>query len=319
MDKLGIGILRELLIDESTLTLQSDVRRPYRDIAKKLGVTEDTVRNRVQKMQNTGLIRGWRLGFNPTLFNFQMEYIAMDVNPPSGKEDVIRLARTIPGVLGVQDYADNSVGITLAYARREELDRTITKLKRKGNPQSLFATKTPFLSCRMKLTDMDWRIVKAIQENPRKPYGEVARDLGISRRTVKRRAGRMIGGHAFWLLPELDVKKLDGVFAHLSVTYPPGSKPGIDRQIFQRYGELVVMGHSTLPEYSWFAFILPNVGVAKDIQAWASGIRGVVSAQVSVAEEIFYPQENVFENELQKAAPVLAASGKRYRGLTGKR
>ena len=309
MDRLGIGILRELLIDESTLTLQPDVRRPYCDIAKKLLVTEDTVRNRVHQMQQSGLIRGWRLGLNPTLLDQKMEYVLVDVNPPSSKEEVVQTARALPGVLGVQNFVDNTIGITLAYAEREELDTIITRLKRKARSQDSLSIKLPFLPCKMSLSDTDWRLVKAIQSDPRKPYGEVARELGISRRTVKRRANRMMKGHAFWLLPELDLKKLDGVMAHLSVTYPPGMKPEIDREIFHKYETLMVMGHSALPEYSWFAFVVPNVGAADDIRAWTSKLKGVVSARVSIPGEIVYPPTEALGAELRRAPVILAGNG----------
>lgn len=308
MDKLGIGILRELLVDESTLALQANIRKPYRAIARRLRVTEDTVRNRVQRMHDIGLIRRWRLGFNPTLLGLQMEYISADVNPPSNKEDVIRWARAIPRVLGIQSYADRSVGIEMAYAEREELDQTIIELKRKANSHKVFATKTPFLPCRMRLTDMDWLIVREIQNDPRKPYGQVAESLGVSRRTVKRRAERMVKGHAFWLLPELGLRNLYGAYANLSVTYPPGLKSEVDRKILQRYGALMIMGHSTLPEYSWFGFVVPNPGVAKEIQAWTSGLKGVTTAEVMTTEEIVYPAGDAFDRDLSKALPVLVKS-----------
>ena len=142
--------------------------------------------------------------------------------------------------------------------------------------------------------------MKAIQTDPRKPFGKVAEELGISRRTVERRAARMMNGHAFWLLPELGLKNLEGILAHLSVIYPPGLKTDIDRRIFQKHGASMVMGHSTLPTYSWFAFVVPNFGVANEIQGWASGLKGVTSAQISVAEEIIYPSAGATGEELRR-------------------
>lgn len=310
MDKLDIGILRELLVDESTLTLQADVRRPYMDISRKLRVTDETVRSRIQKMQELGLIRGWRLGLNPTLFGYQTEYIWVDVNLPSTKEEVLRMARRIPRVIGIQNYFDNFVGISLAYSGREELDKEIIRVRRVANSQNILATKTPFLLCKLRLADTDWRIVRSIRRDPRKPYGEIAAELGLSRRTVKRRAEKMMSAHAWFILPELDLRKLDaGMLATLSVFHPPEFKSEIDRRIFAKYGESLVITHSTAPEYGWFAFIVPNPSAAKEIQTWASSLQGVKMANVRVIEEFINLLGGAFEPELQQKTLSVLADG----------
>lgn len=219
------------------------------------------------------------------------------------------MAKRMPHVIGIQAFIDSVIGISLAYSRREELDGAIGELRRKANSHSVVTTKTPFLPCRIGLTETDWGIIRAITRDPRRPYGNVAEELGLSRRTVKRRAQRRLNGHAFFILPELDLKKMDGVLANLSVVYPPGLKKEIDRQIFERYGGSLIIGHSTQPNYGWFAFVVPNLGVAKKIQAWVGTLEGVSTAQVAVSEEIIYPSSESFEGELRRA-PLVMVTGK---------
>ena len=289
-------------MDESTLSLQTDVRRPHRDIAKKLHVDEDTVRNRIRKMLEEGLIRGWKLGLNPTLFGYQAEFVWVDVNPPANKEEVIRAAGGIPRVIGLQVYFDDVVGVSLAYAKREELDKEIVRLRRIANSRSTRTAKTPFLPCKMRLTDTDWSIMKSMRRNPRKPYGAIAKELGVSRRTVKRRAEKMIGERALWMLPELDLRRLQGgVLASLSVYYPPEAKREVDRQIYEKYGEFSIYAQSTLPERGWFLFIVPNLAIAKEIQVWASALPGVQSAFVKAIEQFLNLLGEAFQEELREA------------------
>lgn len=308
MDRLDIGVLRELLLDENTLTLQTDVRKPFRDIAKKLRVDDDTVRNRIRGMEDVGLIRGWKLGLNPTLFGYQAEYVWVDVNPPADKEEVIRAARRVPRVIGIQVYFDDVIGVSLAYARREELDKEILRLRDAAHSRSNVTAKTPFLPCRLRLTDTDWVIVKSLRRDPRKSYLEVAKGLGISRRTVKRRAERMIRGRALWMLPELDLRRLEGgVLASLSVYYPPEAKQGVDRQIYERYGEYCIYAQSTLPERGWFLFIVPNLAVAKEVQLWASALEGVKTGFVKAIEQFLNLLGDAFEQELREAPGILAS------------
>lgn len=307
LDNLDIGVLRELLLDENTLSLQTDVRRPYRDIAKKLHVDDDTVRNRIRGMENVGLIRGWKLGLNPTLFGYQAEFVWVDVNPPANKEEVIRAARGVPRVIGIQVYFDDVIGVSLAYAKRAELDKEIVRLRDIANSRSNLTAKTPFIPCRLRLTDTDWAIVKSIRREPRKSYLEVAKELGISRRTVKRRAERMIRERALWMLPELDLRRLEGgVLASLSVYYPPEAKREVDRQIYEKYGEYSIYAQSTLPERGWFLFIVPNLAVAKEIQLWASALKGVRTGFVKAIEQFLNLLGEAFEQELREAPLILA-------------
>lgn len=309
LDSLDIGVLRELLVDESTLSLQTDVRRPYRDLARNLHVDEDTIRNRVRKMEDGELIRGWRLGLNPTLFGYQAEFVWIDVNPPSTKEEVLRALKSIPNVIGVQNYFDEVIGVSLAYANRELLDKEIVRLRRAANSHGTLTAKTPFLPCRMKLKEKDWGIVKSLRRDPRKSYGEVAKELGVSRRTVRRRAEKMIRERVLWALPELDLKKLQGgVLASLSVYYPPEHKSKIDRQIHEKYGEFLLYAQSTLPERGWFLFIVPNLAVAKEIQAFAGSLPHVGSAFVKAIYEFINLLGQAFEQEL-KEAPMVVSRG----------
>ena len=308
MDILDIGVLRGLLVDESTLSLQTDVRRPYREMARDLQVDEDTIRNRIRKMELRGLIRGWKLGLNPTLFGYQAEFVWVDVNPPSTKEEVLRATAKIPNVIGIQNYFDEVIGVSLAYRSRELLDREITKLRQVASSHGTLTAKTPFIPCRMKLKDRDWRVVKSLREDPRKSYGEVAKELGVSRKTVKRRAEKMIRERALWALPELDLKNLEGgVLASLSVHYPPERKGELDRQIHEQYGKFLLYAQSTLPERGWFLFIVPNLAVAKEIQAFAGSLPHVESAFVKAIYEFINLLGRAFEQELKRPPLVLSA------------
>jgi DNA-binding Lrp family transcriptional regulator len=55
--ELTVSIMKELSITPS----HWNVKRSYSEVAKKLGVDEETVRSRVQSLRNTGFLLGWRL------------------------------------------------------------------------------------------------------------------------------------------------------------------------------------------------------------------------------------------------------------------
>lgn len=309
MDKLDIGVLRELLVDETTLTISADVRRPYLAIARELHVTEDTVRNRILRMRRAGLITGWTLGINPTLLGYQTAFVWADVNPPATKEDVIRTMRKNPHVLMIQNYFGNSVGIGLTYASGEGLDHEVTRIRRISNSRSCRASETPPLPCDLKLTEMDWLIAKSLRRNPRKSYRKVADEFGLSRRTIERRTQRMINAGALFVLPELDLRKLEGGdLASLNVYYQSEFKQDVDKQIGERYGEFLLISHSTSLERGWYVFVVPNVTFAHEIQSWASELQGVRTTDLRLIEEYINLVGRAFEKELQITPPIPAVA-----------
>ena len=253
-------------------------------------------------MRRTGLIKGWTLGVNPTLFGYCTAFVWADVNPPATKEKVIRTTSRNPHAFVLQDFFDGSVGISLAYANREELKTEISAIREGSNSRNLRTSETPPLPCRVKLAETDWSIVKSLRRDPRKPYQKVADELGLSRRAVERRARRMIDAGALFVLPELDLRRLEGgVLASLDVFYWPEHKQGIDRKVQERYGELVLITHSTSPEFGWYALVVPNVAVAHEIQSWAGNLQGVRMTDLRLIENYINLVGKAFEQELQTA------------------
>ncbi len=70
----GIAAIDDNLNREIVKMLQNDGRRPYREIATALGVSEGTVRNRVQSMKNAGALRIVAL-VDPTEVRYQADAI----------------------------------------------------------------------------------------------------------------------------------------------------------------------------------------------------------------------------------------------------
>ncbi len=59
-----------------------------------------------------------------------------------------------------------------------------------------------FPTNRMKLKEIGWKIIKALRYDPRRNLSEVAQELRVSSRTVKRRLTLMIEANAFFMVPQ---------------------------------------------------------------------------------------------------------------------
>jgi DNA-binding Lrp family transcriptional regulator len=82
LDKLDVGIIREMArgnIRNLLMLSSGDLRRSFRSIARSLNVDQGTVRKRIKKLKEDGLIKGWHLEVNPRLFGRKLECLMIDV------------------------------------------------------------------------------------------------------------------------------------------------------------------------------------------------------------------------------------------------
>src|SRR2546426_10974247 len=88
LDGVDVRILRELLQGEGS-PLPPDFRKPYRAIARNLGLQEDTVRNRVRRFEESGLIREWHLMVNPHLLGTEDVAVWFDLPLTVSRDELI--------------------------------------------------------------------------------------------------------------------------------------------------------------------------------------------------------------------------------------
>lgn len=105
---LDVKIFRELATDKEAYSLQFDIRKSYANISMKLGVDEDTVRNRIDKFQQTGFLRGWTVLVNPNLIGLSIAQIFLDIPHELSKPDLIEKLKKIDGVLSIIDCFGSS-------------------------------------------------------------------------------------------------------------------------------------------------------------------------------------------------------------------
>lgn len=92
LDTTDRAILREL---------QDDARLSYAEIGRRVGLSSPAVQERVRKMEDAGIIKGYRAEINPKALGLPIMAITRLMNI-QGKDNVIRvreLAKSLPQVL----------------------------------------------------------------------------------------------------------------------------------------------------------------------------------------------------------------------------
>ena len=313
VDSLDVRVCRELFRDRTGPLLRSDFRRSYRSMARKLQVDEVTVRNRIKRFQQSGFLKGWQLIVNPRLLGVRLAQVWFDVRPASAKDELVRKLSLIHGVLAISDSYGSSLALVIMFESELSAKREVELIARMSNAPSLARANIPFPVCAIELTHTDWRIIKAIQTNPRQSYSIISREVGTSQKTVKRRLRRMIQEKALFVIPSWNPRALDGaIIADLVVFYAnPGSKTDLDNRIVSRFDALLVSTRLSDIEHGFFNLLIRNISEAKEILAWVNEQPGVGKAFIELVQDRIEVYESFNERVDKKLTEASMSIGAR--------
>lgn len=155
------------------------------------GVSPETVKTRLQRMQAEGILTGYEI--YPNVRHFGLKQTSFHLHLPQerkarAQEDL----KPLDGLVGLYDFLGPDLCVDLCYRDDADLKRKLQLISRLTDQQRIVgfyerAMPTPNRA----LISLDWRIVKALRGNARRPLEEVAAELGVSTRTVRRRFDQM--------------------------------------------------------------------------------------------------------------------------------
>lgn len=79
--------------------LQIDAQQPVSEIAGALGVANNTVRNRIRKLRDAGIIQGFAIDIDYGLADIQHHYLIVGTVPVGDRERIAEQAGDIPGIV----------------------------------------------------------------------------------------------------------------------------------------------------------------------------------------------------------------------------
>ncbi|MDA4130184.1 MAG: AsnC family transcriptional regulator [Thaumarchaeota archaeon] len=300
MDSLDVRIIREMLESKATSPVDSNVRKSLSSIARKLKVDENTVKNRIEGLKRSGFLRGWWVGVNPNLVSQKMTQVWFDVNSASAKQDVIKKVSLIPGVAVIKNLFGNSLCIAFYYEGERTLRQTTELISSIAGSSSATTASEPFPTCRITLSSDDLKIVKSLQKEPLKPYTEIARELGLSVKTIKRRIIRLTEGDALYIVAELDPKFLSGgIVCGLLIFYDDPRPDDLVEDIISYLGDKLMFANLDDLHHGYFAFIITNLAMAQQVLDWALDRTGVSSGRIDIVQEVI-SLYSVYEEQLEK-------------------
>lgn len=109
-------------VDEGILfLLQEDARNvTTKTIGKKTGVAPSTVANRIQKLEDAGVIQGYRPDIDYGRTEFDHHLIVVGTAPPDERSDLSEAALDVTGVVAVREFATADENLSMELIARSQ-------------------------------------------------------------------------------------------------------------------------------------------------------------------------------------------------------
>jgi DNA-binding Lrp family transcriptional regulator len=200
-------------------------------LAEATGVAPETVKERMARLASEGVLAGFEiypnarhLGLEQTTFHLRMD--------PTAKEAAVRDLAAVDGFVGVYDFLGHDLCIDILYHGPQDLDRKLRLVATLTNQDDTvrFYDRV-FPDPARALGALDWRIVQALRGNARRPLDEVAAQVGVSVKTVRRRLVAMMREGAVDIVADVRLGRVPNLVVFNLVLYlqDPRNKEVIQR------------------------------------------------------------------------------------------
>ncbi|UCC19456.1 MAG: AsnC family transcriptional regulator [Promethearchaeota archaeon] len=244
MDEIDLIIIRKLL-ENSRLT--------FRELAEITTMSVSTIHKRIQSLIEDGIINAFIV--RPTMISLKGLWImasgassakSMDlVSQELGNHENINLVTIASGkYLYIGAYLRN-------IAELQEFTSFLTNTSQISDP-TIGIINIPYMTTPETLSSIDYKILKTLNRDSRKPLTDIGEDVGISAKTVRRRLDRMIENRLAFFTIEWTPKSENNFITIFHIYLNEGTDMNSTVQhIYQKYAQNLVycLTFSNIPNY----------------------------------------------------------------------
>ena len=135
LDAVNLRLLAELV---------ADPRLPMTELGRRIGMSSPAVAERVRRLEEAGIIRGWRIDVDPAALGLPLA-ACIRVRPSPGRlAEVAALAASIPEVTECHRVTgEDCFVLTLHLPSMDQLDRVLDRFLRLGTTTTSMVQSSP--------------------------------------------------------------------------------------------------------------------------------------------------------------------------------
>jgi DNA-binding Lrp family transcriptional regulator len=285
MDELDVKIFRALMSESVVAPSNAQVGSSLRAIAARLGADDATVSYRYKKLRQSGCMSAWQLTINPAFFGYKMAIVTAAVESESSKSDMMRKLRLVREVIALTNFYGKSLAVLIMYNTDESRSRSVELVSRITNAEGITLSRMALpRSGTERLTETDVAIIRALSKNARKSAVLVAKEVGLSTKTVRNRADRLRRENTIYPLPILNMGSIPGFIpVQLSYAYSNGdAKALVDRAMISHFDANYLWSGFSDPENGYIMLSAPTMADVQKFSEWARSQQGIASARVDI-------------------------------------
>jgi DNA-binding Lrp family transcriptional regulator len=238
MDETDLRLCQALIVNS---------RLPYREMAERLGLSVQAVHRRIQSLVDDGVIRAFTARLSVRYLNAMVAYVYGTPGLTSFKEVVARLGEN-DSTHNAIATSSNGLFIFVLLRNVSELEGYVEFVKRavsmpapgvalEGTTQFLNAPVPSASGGAVRLSGIDYRILRSLHRDSRKAVEEVSAELGVSAKTVRRHLERMVAEGVVEFGIDFEPASSPGVGAFVILDLKPGSdKVAVRRELAAQFG-----------------------------------------------------------------------------------
>lgn len=301
-------ILREI----GTEPFHAGAREPHpwrpEALAKRLRESPRLVKDRVARLEKSGVIAAYEVLPDPAALGLSMRTYALRSPTPASKAGAADKLRAVEGVIALVDFLDEWAHVSIAFRDEAELAARLARVRGAlggATPVVHFAPR-PDRPRVEPLTRTDWRLVRALRGDAKRPVHRVAKSLGVTTKTVQRRLHKLTTGGAIDSFARLGPRGFEEVlFATLKFRL---QKDAVMPAMQHIHGELfgsawaLCAEEVMLDDAHYDLLVAPRSPKGlRDLVERASRIPGVVEVEGHVATELVWMPDWI-DREIERRA-----------------
>jgi Lrp/AsnC family leucine-responsive transcriptional regulator len=139
---------KDLLTDHKNLALlrllEKNPRAPISQLARRIGMSNPAVKERILRLEETGILAGYRLELNPQQLGYHVTAFVRVRPLPGHLNKIAELARTIPEVTECHRVTGEDCFILKVFLKEiSNLDRVLDKFLAHGQTTTSIVQSTP--------------------------------------------------------------------------------------------------------------------------------------------------------------------------------
>ncbi len=276
MDKTDMQILGHLM---------NNCRESDRQVGRDVGISGSAVSSRIKKLEGAGVIEGYTVKIEPPALGYGIFYVVISGGGVGERIEQIKLVGepffivpcvggiTVCGIV-VKDDVKNKI----------ELAKSIMKDVR---ILTIFEAKTDIAESSLTRTDLE--VIDKLLGNTRKKIEDVAREAGLSTKTVTRSLDKLSRNENIQFTTMYDPSKLENYIPYVVLTWISGDVKELKKEFDRKFGGIYMQIPFLTKNQIVLFLYSDNIFKLDEITQEIRDVPGVESTDIFIPKNIVFP------------------------------